>query len=251
MKKIFLTIALLFGLIITPTYAANFTDDFNDGNADGWINGTNCSSPGWCRFGNYRVVDNQVTNDEGGDGQLFLAQDYPVTNHTVEAKVLWHDNGYTGLAVWYLNDDNWVTIGYPLQNRIVVGEKWCYGPELCGRDENVISTTYPHPFTTRTMQTMKVVANSLTGELSVYLDGEYLFTHTVGPSTHREGLSGFMSGNAGGTFDDFKLIDLSYPTHMDQCKNDGWETFNNPVFKNQGNCVSFVQSNPNAVSNKK
>lgn len=183
----------------------SFFDDFNDGNADGWISGTNCSSPGWCRFGNYRVVDNQVTNDEGGDGQMILAQDYPMTSHTVEAKVLWHDNGYAGLAVWYLNDDNWVTIGYPGNNHIGVTERWCYSALPCARDENVISTAYPHVFTTRVWQTMKVVANCLTGELAVYLDGEYLFTHTVGPSTHREGLSGFMSGNAGGSFDNFKL----------------------------------------------
>jgi len=30
------------------------------------------------------------------------------------------------------------------------------------------------------------------------------------------------------------------PTTKDQCKNDGWKSFNNPTFKNQGACVSFV-----------
>ena len=30
------------------------------------------------------------------------------------------------------------------------------------------------------------------------------------------------------------------PTSKDQCKNGGWMTFNNPPFKNQGDCVSFV-----------
>lgn len=30
------------------------------------------------------------------------------------------------------------------------------------------------------------------------------------------------------------------PTSKDQCKRDGWKTFNNPVFKNQGDCVSYV-----------
>lgn len=28
------------------------------------------------------------------------------------------------------------------------------------------------------------------------------------------------------------------PTNKDQCKKDGWKTFNNPTFKNQGECVS-------------
>ncbi|MEK7081038.1 MAG: hypothetical protein AAB902_01465 [Patescibacteria group bacterium] len=32
------------------------------------------------------------------------------------------------------------------------------------------------------------------------------------------------------------------PTDKDQCKNDGWKTFNNPAFNNQGDCVSFVVS---------
>ncbi len=33
------------------------------------------------------------------------------------------------------------------------------------------------------------------------------------------------------------------PTNKDQCKDNGWKNFNNPTFKNQGNCVSFVVSN--------
>jgi hypothetical protein len=32
------------------------------------------------------------------------------------------------------------------------------------------------------------------------------------------------------------------PTSKDQCKNGGWKTFDNPTFKNQGECVSFVAS---------
>ncbi len=31
------------------------------------------------------------------------------------------------------------------------------------------------------------------------------------------------------------------PTNKDQCKKDGWKTFNNPTFTNQGQCVSFVE----------
>lgn len=32
------------------------------------------------------------------------------------------------------------------------------------------------------------------------------------------------------------------PTSKDQCKNNGWKTFFDPSFKNQGRCLSFVQS---------
>jgi hypothetical protein len=36
------------------------------------------------------------------------------------------------------------------------------------------------------------------------------------------------------------------PTDMNQCKEDGWMTFTAPSFKNQGACVSYVQSNEKA-----
>ncbi len=32
------------------------------------------------------------------------------------------------------------------------------------------------------------------------------------------------------------------PTNKDQCKKDGWKTFNNPTFSNQGQCVKFVEN---------
>lgn len=44
---------------------------------------------------------------------------------------------------------------------------------------------------------------------------------------------------------------LVSPANKDDCKKDGWKIFNNPTFKNQGDCVSSVQSSPKAVGNKK
>lgn len=41
------------------------------------------------------------------------------------------------------------------------------------------------------------------------------------------------------------------PTDMEQCKKDGWKSFFVPEFKNQGDCVSYVQSNENATGNRK
>ncbi|MDE2590244.1 MAG: hypothetical protein KGL95_11360, partial [Patescibacteria group bacterium] len=46
---------------------------------------------------------------------------------------------------------------------------------------------------------------------------------------------------------------LPSPTSMNQCKDGGWQNYqdaNSNSFKNQGDCVSYVQSNPNAVGNK-
>ena len=36
-------------------------------------------------------------------------------------------------------------------------------------------------------------------------------------------------------------VPVGPPTNKDQCKNGGWQQFNNPAFKNQGDCVSFAQ----------
>jgi hypothetical protein len=42
---------------------------------------------------------------------------------------------------------------------------------------------------------------------------------------------------------DFEAVDpLVLPTSKDDCKNGGWADFNNPTFKNQGECVSLVAS---------
>ncbi len=36
------------------------------------------------------------------------------------------------------------------------------------------------------------------------------------------------------------------PMSKDECKDGGWITFNNPTFKNQGQCVSYIQANEKA-----
>jgi len=33
---------------------------------------------------------------------------------------------------------------------------------------------------------------------------------------------------------------VTAPTSKDDCKNGGWQSFNDPAFKNQGDCVSYV-----------
>ena len=45
---------------------------------------------------------------------------------------------------------------------------------------------------------------------------------------------------------DTEVVAVLPPTNKDQCKNDGWETFTDLNFKNQGACVSYVQSKEKA-----
>jgi len=40
------------------------------------------------------------------------------------------------------------------------------------------------------------------------------------------------------------------PTSKNACKHGGWKTFNNPTFKNQGRCVSYVASHGRKQHNK-
>lgn len=80
---------------------------------------------------------------------------------------------------------------------------------------------------------------SFTGDMSSLPLGMYCFIYNpvedAGEANIRETV-------------EFNLIEapIGPPTDMGQCKKDGWKTFNNPEFKNQGQCVSYVQANENA-----
>jgi hypothetical protein len=41
---------------------------------------------------------------------------------------------------------------------------------------------------------------------------------------------------------EFQTAVLERPTNKDECKNNGWQTFTNPTFKNQGDCIQFVNT---------
>jgi hypothetical protein len=47
-----------------------------------------------------------------------------------------------------------------------------------------------------------------------------------------------------------QVLQVGPPTSKDQCKKGGWQAFNNPSFKNQGECVSFVASHGEKQHNK-
>ncbi len=61
---------------------------------------------------------------------------------------------------------------------------------------------------------------------------------------YTENIDAFKFGTADGT------TVFDFEPGADLCKNGGWEDSSSPNFKNQGDCVSYVQSNVNAVGNK-
>jgi len=128
---------------------------------------------------------------------------------------------------------------------------------------------------TRTPHTVKLVMDVVDGPsndvVKVYIDGVLVHTGTSWENYYRydsEALAEpsprivktaiFRTGGpaAPATAGNGYLVDnysalsgpvlVGPPTDKNQCKKDGWMTFNNPTFKNQGACVSYVVSNDNA-----
>ncbi|HEX2118148.1 MAG TPA: Ig-like domain-containing protein [Acidimicrobiales bacterium] len=56
------------------------------------------------------------------------------------------------------------------------------------------------------------------------------FTFTAGDGTHTSAVATFA----------ITVTGSGSPTSKDQCKDGGWQWFDNPTFRNQGDCVSFV-----------
>lgn len=77
---------------------------------------------------------------------------------------------------------------------------------------------------------------SFTGDMSTLDPGNYCFVYNPvedpGESNVRKTV-------------EFNLL-MQPPTNMNRCKKDGWMSFGNPHFKNQGDCVSWVQANSNS-----
>jgi uncharacterized protein (TIGR02145 family) len=46
-------------------------------------------------------------------------------------------------------------------------------------------------------------------------------------------------------------VTITSPTSKGECKKEGWKSFVNPTFKNQGDCVSYTKSNESAVGNRR
>ena len=80
------------------------------------------------------------------------------------------------------------------------------------------------------------------------------FALNVGDTSASDvGLDGYLDNVVVTTNTDVITYDFEpmlTPVNKDECKKDGWMTFNAPSFRNQGDCVSFVQSNGHALGNK-
>jgi hypothetical protein len=96
-----------------------------------------------------------------------------------------------------------------------------------------------------------LAATGTTWEDYYRYDPEQLGNHNVVPTTStlefREGGTAGVPANAGQGFlvDGVSLASstpATAPTSKDQCKDDGWKAFTTPSFKNQGDCIKFVNT---------
>jgi hypothetical protein len=85
--------------------------------------------------------------------------------------------------------------------------------------------------------------------------GSYVrvFAINVGDqSTGDTGLAGYLDNvvvNAASDVTTYDFEPATTPVNKDECKKDGWKTFNSPEFKNQGQCVSYVASHGKSMGN--
>lgn len=125
-------------------------------------------------------------------------------------------------------------------------------PSNPGRDPFTVSQTgwytFRHTFGDNGSGVLEVVMDVLDK------DGNVLHTWTLSDPSDLIGT--VVGGNRYGWFvtnafpflavdntEKYEIVPLvGPPAHKDECKDGGWQTFNNPEFKNQGDCVSFVTS---------
>lgn len=106
--------------------------------------------------------------------------------------------------------------------------------------------TQAYPVTTRTgAQASPFTCPAVPADMDLLSPGSNIrvFALNVGDTSVNDlGLDGYLDNvvvnlNGDSTVYDFEPV--LTPVSKDSCKKDGWMSFNSPVFKNQGDCVSF------------
>lgn len=120
-----------------------------------------------------------------------------------------------------------------------------------------------YPVTTRSgAQASPHTCPAIPADMNTLSPGSTLrmFALNVGDtSTNDIGLDGYLDNVVVTTAADVITYDFEpmgedptgVPLTKDECKNGGWMDFENPTFKNQGQCVSFVASEGKSTENQK
>jgi hypothetical protein len=155
---------------------------------------------------------------QGGPGFHAFRQTVAVPNNIFSARLTWNDRVRNHAGVFSDPNQEW---------RVLILDTLVINPPI-----EVFST---NPGDTL----LQVGPNSRSFDVTAILQG--YAGQTVDVSFEQQDSLFFFNA----TLDDVVLLVATLPTSKDECKNGGWETFVNvntgqQIFKNQGDCVSFV-----------
>lgn len=154
---------------------------------------------------------------QGGPGFHALRQTINVPNNVFAASLTWNDRVRNHAGIFSDPNQEW---------RVVIRDS-------AGTTLQEVFSTNPGDLA------IQIGPNSRTGNLTGLFQAYAGQTITVS-FEEQDNLSFFNA-----TLDDVKLLVATLPTSKDECKDGSWETFVNvntgaQIFKNQGDCVSFV-----------
>jgi hypothetical protein len=251
MKKILLGFVafVLLGLSVGTVYAAHYTlggdasivPGGNPGNAAQLVSDTTLPN-------GYSSVDVSPENPVAWSDLDTLSLDYNVTDDDcgggsprVSLGVDTNDDGdadgYVHIAIGPSPSYTNCTPGWQTTGNLI-------GNEDAGRYD--FSQFGGSTFTTYSNAPASVLAGDVV-EVFVPVDASWSADATGGDNEQTVLVDNLLVNTHLTTFDP---VLVGPPTSKDECKDGGWMTFNNPTFKNQGDCVSYNQSNPNAEGNK-
>jgi len=179
------SIIALLALLCLPapqSYAGTFSDNFDDGNTDGWV----------FPYGQWSVENGTLVQRSGSDGNRALVDNLLISNQVIETQM--RSAGYTGVVLWH-QDDHWVAINLACQSGIAVTQFF---------DGNYYQYVYGDYYIDARGYDVRVDADSTSGELDIYVNDTLIFAYQTS-TPYRTGLSGVWSGNDVGYFDNFRL----------------------------------------------
>lgn len=167
-------------------------------------------------------TDYNVTDDNcgGGSPRVTLGVD---TNSDATA------DGYVHIAIGPSPAFTGCALGWQSTGNLI-------GNEDAGRYD--FSQFGGSPFTTYSNAPLSVQGGNVT-EVFIPVDGSWNASATGGDSEQTILVDNVTVNDHVTTFDP---VLVGPPTNKDECKKGGWQTFNNPAFKNQGDCVSYVMT---------
>lgn len=173
---------------ITQGQAGSFSDNFNDGNANGWV----------FPRGEWSVENGTLVQRSFGDGNRALVDNLLISNQVIETRL--SSAGYSGVVFWH-QDDHWVAINLACQSGIAVTQFF---------NGNYYQYVYGNYYIDARWYDVRVDADSTSGLLDIYVNDTFIFAYQTS-TPYRTGLSGLWSGNEVGYFDDFRLTSDDIP----------------------------------------